>query len=138
MAPTLAIHRSGLLLIAGSPAQAEREARHALDAARRVEDRYLEAVAQWKLADSLDATGDLRGALACRRSEQAVLVELANFVHLSRCLAHQASLLHRLGRQRDALDHAAQARRVAAETGDAHLCAVVEEQLAALGPAAVS
>jgi DNA-binding SARP family transcriptional activator/tetratricopeptide (TPR) repeat protein len=138
LAPSLAIHRSGLLLTAGSPAQAEREARRALDAARRVDDRYLEAVAQWKLADSLDATGDLRSALACRRSEQTVLVELANLAHLSRCLAHQASLLDRLGRRRDALDHAAQARRVAADTGDADLCAVVEEQLAALGSAAMS
>jgi DNA-binding SARP family transcriptional activator/tetratricopeptide (TPR) repeat protein len=138
LAPSLAIHRSGLLLSRGSPAQAEREARRALDAARRAGDRYLEAVAQWNLAGSLDATGDLRGALACRRSEQAVLVELANFAHLSRCLAHQASLLYRLGRHREALGHAAEARRVAAGTGDAHLCAVVEEELAALGRSATS
>jgi tetratricopeptide (TPR) repeat protein len=133
LVPALAIHRSGLLFTAGSVAQAEREARRALQAARRVGDRYLEAVAQWNLADCLDAAGDLQGALASRQVEQAVLVELGNNVHLSRCLAHQASLLYRLGRRRDAVDHAAQARRIAADTADAGLCEVVEKRLAGAG-----
>ncbi len=138
LVPSLAIHRSGLLLAAGSAAQAESEARRALRAARRIGDRYVETVAQWQLADCLDATGDLQGALACRRSEQAVLAELGNKVHLSRCLSHQASLLHRLGRGREALDHAARARQAAADTGDAGLCELVEERLATMGGARVS
>lgn len=138
LVPTLAVHRSGLLLTAGSAAAAEREARRALQAARRVADRYLETVAQWNLADCLDATGDLRGALSCRRSEQAVLIELRNMVHLSRCLAHQASLLYRLGRHRDALGAAAEARRIAADTDDTGLCEIVEERLAGLGAAGTS
>ena len=135
LVPTLAVHRSGLLLLAGLPAAAEREARRAVQAALRISDRYLESVAQWNLAESLDAVGDLHGALACRQSEQDVLVELVNDVNLSRCLAHQASLLHRLGRRRDAFQKAAEARRIAIRIGGGRLIADVEAQLARIGAA---
>ena len=129
--PTLAVHRSALLLKSGQVRAAEREARRALEASHRAGDRYVESVSHWQLAQCLDALGDLHGALECREKEEVVLVELANEVNRAWCVVHQASLHLRLGDPRRARERADEARRGAAVLGDRRLIQEIELALAA-------
>jgi DNA-binding SARP family transcriptional activator/tetratricopeptide (TPR) repeat protein len=130
LTPTLAAHRSGILLDCGRLHDAAAEAGRALTAARQMGDRYLQTVAHWSLADALDRLGDLTGALAARQAEAEVLHELDNSVNLAICLAHQATLLSRLGRPGDAEAAAGQARRLAEQTGNPQFRTNLEHRLA--------
>jgi DNA-binding SARP family transcriptional activator len=133
IAPTLAVHRARLLLMAGRAAAAGREARRGLDAAHRAGDRYMQSVARWLVADCLDALGDLEGALGSLREEEVILLELRNEVNRARCLAHQASLLRRLGRWGEAQRCARDARRAAEASGQQHVLASVQTMLSSAG-----
>lgn len=126
LVPPLAIHRSGILLRGGDATAAHREAMKAVEAARKVADRYLEAVAHWSCADALDMLGDTEGALAALRLEEPLLREIDNYANLARCLAHQAYLLRRLDRRVESHQTLAEARLVADTASDHHLLARVE------------
>lgn len=130
LTPTLAVHRSALLLNRGDVRAAEREARRAVESSRRAGDRYVESVSHWQLAECLDSLGDLHGALECREKEEAILVELDNEVNRARCLAHQASLLLRLDDRGRAQERASEAHRIAVALEDRRLVAELESLLA--------
>ena len=131
--PTFMAHHGRLLLSSGEAAGAEREAREGVEAAKRAGDRYVESVCHWLLADCLDAMGDLSGALDSLAKEESVLRELGNDVNRARCLAHQASLLWRLGRPPSARRARDEARAAADRLGDAKVRESVEAFLALAG-----
>lgn len=133
--PTLMAHRARLLLSTGDARGAEGEALQGIEAAQRAGDRYVESVCRWLLADCLDAVGDLGGALASLGEEEAVLAELHNEVNLARCLAHQATILWRLGRRELALRTRDRARAAANRVPDARVGESVEALLASAGVA---
>lgn len=122
----LAIHRAGILLKSGDAAGAGREAARAVDAAQRVGDRYVESVAHWSSADAFDRLGDAQGALSALRLEEVLLREINNHINLARCLAHQANLLHRLGRRSDSRQRLAEARILAGTAPGPNLVGRVE------------
>lgn len=124
------MHLASALRDAGDVAAGRDEVERSITLTRMTGDRYIEAVANWILAEVEDTAGRLDEAAAARRSELGILqASGGNPQNQAMAHAHLAHIAARASDQQGAAVEAETARALAAHAGLDYLPALVERAL---------